>query len=1345
MYPVRLLIVQMAILFSALSASATQAGLQVTATAPSAGSPQADSLQINNLTMTDITDSSAVVRWQTNLPARSFLTFRVDTLPADTLRWMSDTTWHAFELTGLWPNRTYAIQAVSFLADSSDTAKVDTSLTTPVGAHAVFENVQSIFDRNCVRCHQGANAPAGMSLKAGQAYDNIVNVPSSEVPQYYRIHPGRRERSYLFIKITHEVPPVGTKMEDLPPDEIELIGRWIDQGALRNPPPPYMALQIRTSRLPDGEINIAYGQGIDVWGGLPPYTFSVVGGSLPPGLNLGPDSGYLFGTPTQDGTYDFTIRVTDSQTPAATLDQNYRIIIRNTQDKWAVPDSFEIRPVVTDLHLPVNIAFVPNPGPRPEDPYFYVTLLYGDIIMVQRNFETTVYATDLLNFNPTGEFAGSGELGVTGIVVDPLSGDVFASMVYDSAGQKYGKVVRFHSEDGGRTAATQTPILTAIPAAVSHQVHALTIGPDGKLYLNTGDGAYPTAAPDVNDLRGKILRMNLDGSMPPDNPFAGTYVYAKGFRNPFGAAWRPEDGFLYISDNGKKDNDRIVKVFPGEDYGWRLYNPDLTTGAIFLWTPSIAPVEMDFCVNTAFPEAYQGDLFVGWSGVPYLSGANPLGKKIERLKLDSLGNVIENEIFVDYIGSGRATVVGVEFGPDGLYFTDLFGEDGFDYKGRVRGNVYRVRWVSNDTIPPVVQNVRVTDITDSSATVLWETNEPARSQVEYGTATGYGQWTPLETRLATQHRAELRDLQPDTHYHVRVWAWDASSNQGVSEDVDFVTLMDSTYILFDVTFEAETLQLNPAAEVLPGGNSVRLLNGGEIKTPVRFPADSAYWLVMRARNRRTNPATVKIDLDSVEVRRFTLQTTEFGLFGIRFPAPTGERTLAVRALAENNSQDSIEVEVDWLRVRSMNGLPDTVQPRIETWTVIDTGRTFAILQWTTDEPTLARLHFGRDSLAVIPASPDSVFRSQVRRRLDGLVPGETYRAVVTVRDRHGNWSQSDTLTFQTRAFSLAERIEAENLPRSGAAAVAPGDSTVVLSGNGAVSANFAFSSDSLFWLILRARNLNRTAVPLSVRIDGQPQASFSVDSDQFGLFGLRIQAAEGVRALSLSPAAADSLTLELDWLFLHAANDSARSQQPAFVQLAVADTGETFAQLRWITSTLTRAQLYFGTDSLASVATAPDTAFRTHYRVRLDSLSPGTRYRAVVVAQDRYGRVARSDTLTFFTAGTPSSVAPDRLAETLPERFELSQNYPNPFNPSTRFRISLPEPGFLSVQIFDLRGRKIRSLYSGDLTAGVWEMEWRGRNDSRIQAGSGMYLLRVEFRSRSGTVYRKTRRILLMK
>jgi len=779
----------------------------------SAPIPDVQPPQITGVAAQSISSSGAQIVWQTNEPADSQVEYGLTTsyglsTPLD----VTLVTSHTITLSGLQANTTYHYRVLSKDAASNLATSADNIFTTQQTGNVAFLNVQDVFS-SCARCHQGAFPPAGLNLTAGQAYANIVNVPSTEYPQWQRVQPNNRAVSWLYEKIINPAPPVGSQMGGLTADEIELIGAWIDQGATQTPAPPYAALQFRTAVLPIAEINIAYTANLVVWGGLPPYQFNVISGGLPPGLSLDAATGLLSGFPNSVGQYSFTVRVSDSQSPAATLDQGYNIEVRNTQANWQVPAGFEIEAVVSNLHLTVNIAFAPNPGPNPTDPFFYVSLLYGDIVMVQRDFQTQVYATGLLNFVPIASFPGSGEMGVTGITVDPISGDVFASMVYEGtpgAGNMFNKVVRFHSADGGRTAATQATILSGIAAGISHQIQELTIGPDGKLYANVGDGWVPEAAPDLNDLRGKVLRMNLDGSIPADNPFPGTLVYATGFRNNFGADWRAADAQLYISDNGPEYDDRLAKVTAGSDYGWGLIAPDLTKGAIFLWNPTVAPVAMDFLENTALPMAYSGQLFVGLSGETYLQGPSTRGKKIWRFTLDGNGQVVSDSLFLDYTGAGKATVIGVAFGPDGLYFTDLYGENGFDQFGQTQGNIYRIRWSTGDVTAPVISNVQATAVKSSSATIVWQTDEPATRQIEYGPTAAYGNWTAYETNLLTSHSVTLNQLTPETTYHFRVWNWDASNNGAFSNDFTFTTTAFDTVAPIISNVRVDSLAANSA-------------------------------------------------------------------------------------------------------------------------------------------------------------------------------------------------------------------------------------------------------------------------------------------------------------------------------------------------------------------------------------------------------------------------------------------------------------------------------------------------------------------------------------------------------
>ncbi|MFN0060038.1 MAG: PQQ-dependent sugar dehydrogenase [Planctomycetota bacterium] len=378
---------------------------------------------------------------------------------------------------------------------------------------------------------------------------------------------------------------------------------------------------------------------------------------------------------------------------------------------WRVDQpGFKVEIVATGFRLPVNIAFVPNPGPDPEDPLYYVTELYGTIKVVRRDAQVINYATDLLNYDPGGAFPGSGEQGLSGIAVDATSGDVFAGMLYASPppfGPHYPKVVRFQSTDGGLTAATQTTILN-MPGedqGQSHFISNISIGPDAKLYVHMGDGFDAGQALNLNSFRGKVLRLNLDGSAPSDNPFynagdgisARDYVFASGLRNPFGGAWRAADSGHYEVENGPGSNDRLARINAGASYGWNGSDVSMTIGAAYNWNPPRAPVNIAFIQasthgGSGFPSTKFDHAFVTESGPTWASGAS--GKRIVEFTFDAAGNVTSGPTsLVEYIGSGKASAVGLAAGPDGLYFTDLYRDLDYSTPTDVGANILRVQFV----------------------------------------------------------------------------------------------------------------------------------------------------------------------------------------------------------------------------------------------------------------------------------------------------------------------------------------------------------------------------------------------------------------------------------------------------------------------------------------------------------------------------------------------------------------------------------------------------------------------------------------------------------------------------
>jgi glucose/arabinose dehydrogenase len=423
-----------------------------------------------------------------------------------------------------------------------------------------------------------------------------------------------------------------------------------------------------------------------------------------PAVNVPPGQQVYFWVAANGSTFD---------AEASQTTPDLSRLARGSPIPWTVVQpGFEVEIVASGFQLPVNIAFVPAPGPEADAPLFYVAELYGTIKVVSRDGTVSEYATDLLNFDPTGNFPGSGEQGLTGLMVDPATGDVYASLLYsidpsDDAAPHYPRVIRLQSADGGRTADVQTVILDMFPEeqGPSHQISHLSIGVDGKLYVHMGDGLDITTAQDPDAFRGKILRLHLDGSAAADNPFydasdgisARDYIYASGFRNPFGGAWRAVDGSLYEVENGPSI-DRLARVVAGRDYGWAGDDADMFTFALYNWPVAVAPVNITFVqpetfMGSGFPADKMDHAFVSESGPTFAAGSVVNGKRISEFGLDEQGNLLLGPVpLIEYNGTGHATAVALAAGPDGLYFSDFYTDSEVASPVDPGANILRVRF-----------------------------------------------------------------------------------------------------------------------------------------------------------------------------------------------------------------------------------------------------------------------------------------------------------------------------------------------------------------------------------------------------------------------------------------------------------------------------------------------------------------------------------------------------------------------------------------------------------------------------------------------------------------------------
>ena len=254
------------------------------------------------------------------------------------------------------------------------------------------------------------------------------------------------------------------------------------------------------------------------------------------------------------------------------------------------------------------------------------------------------------------EVEATGEGGLLGMVLHPnfsTTPQVFVTYNYDGGSGYREKVVRFTYN--GTTLINPFTVIDNIGASDIHNGSRLVISPDLKLFISTGDAANPATAQNVSSRNGKILRLNLDGSVPADNPVAGNPYWSWGHRNPQGLVFA--NNKLYSSEHGPSNDDEINIIEKGRNYGWLnvqgfcdqsgeqgFCQSNNVKEPLKAWTPTIATCGLDY---------YNHDLIPQWKNSLLL--ATLKNKRLYQLKLDaSFSTITEtNEYFTNKYGRIR--------------------------------------------------------------------------------------------------------------------------------------------------------------------------------------------------------------------------------------------------------------------------------------------------------------------------------------------------------------------------------------------------------------------------------------------------------------------------------------------------------------------------------------------------------------------------------------------------------------------------------------------------------------------------------------------------------------------
>lgn len=314
----------------------------------------------------------------------------------------------------------------------------------------------------------------------------------------------------------------------------------------------------------------------------------------------------------------------------------------------------QVEEVVSGLDVPWGIAFLPN----------------GDMLVTERPGRVRLVQNGQLQSSPVAEIPSTedGEGGLLGIALHPdFAENRFFYLYYttNEGGGVTNRVERWQLAADNQSATADRIIVSDIPVARYHNGGRLRFGPDGMLYIGTGDASTPDSAQDSNSLAGKILRLTPDGDVPADNPFPNNPVYISGIRNTQGFDW-PNESIMWISDHGpsgdlgRRAHDEINVAQAGDNLGWpTIYRCDSQADLrrpVLTWANAAPPGGAAIYTGDAIPE-WQGDFMVGTLRSQHL----------QRVSLSPTGELELHEVYLqDEYGRLREVIMG----PDGdLYVT----------------------------------------------------------------------------------------------------------------------------------------------------------------------------------------------------------------------------------------------------------------------------------------------------------------------------------------------------------------------------------------------------------------------------------------------------------------------------------------------------------------------------------------------------------------------------------------------------------------------------------------------------------------------------------------------------
>lgn len=263
----------------------------------------------------------------------------------------------------------------------------------------------------------------------------------------------------------------------------------------------------------------------------------------------------------------------------------------------------EVDTVFYGLDIPWEIIYGP-------DDFIWTTERKGIVSRIDPIAKTKTVILDIVS-----SVYQSSESGLLGMALHPdfaTTPEVFLAYTYGSFSNIREKVVKYTYN--GVSLVNEVILIDNIIGNTTHNGSRIIILPDNTLLFSTGDAQNQAFPQDINELNGKVLRVNLDGTIPADNPFAGNPVYTFGHRNIQGMMLHP-NGKIYVSEHGATTDDEFQVLEVSRNYGWpnvegfcdaggeqTFCNANNVKEPMVAWTPTIAPSDVVYYENPLFPE-----------------------------------------------------------------------------------------------------------------------------------------------------------------------------------------------------------------------------------------------------------------------------------------------------------------------------------------------------------------------------------------------------------------------------------------------------------------------------------------------------------------------------------------------------------------------------------------------------------------------------------------------------------------------------------------------------------------------------------------------------------------------